>query len=86
MHACAAIITTYFPNGTANDRGDNPLYGIPNNSLDRNSSVKQSNTMRSDTAEFENTLYASIQSAEVCNPDYGDIDLKKIPYHKNITQ
>ncbi len=30
--------------------------------------------MRSDIAEFENTLYASVQSAEVNNPDDEDID------------
>ena len=58
--------------------GNNQVYGIPDNSLEQTTSTNLTNTstMRSDIAEFENTLYASVQSAEVNNPDDEDIDLK----------
>ena len=71
-----AINTTYFPNGEMH--GDNQVYGIPNNSLEQTTSTNLTNTgtMRSDIAEFENTLYDSVQLAEVNNPDDEDIDLK----------
>ena len=71
-----AINTTYFPNGEM--RGDNQVYAIPNNSLEQTTSTNLTNTgtMRSDIAEFENTLYDSVQLAEVNNPNDEDIDLK----------
>ncbi len=70
-----AINATTF-NGEMN--GNNQVYGIPDNSLEQTTSTNLTNTstMRSDIAEFENTLYASVQSAEVNNPDDEDIDLK----------
>ncbi len=83
-----AIIATYFPNGEMH--GDSQAYGIPNNSLERTTPTKLTNTgtMRSDMAdhEIENTLYTSVQSAEINNPDYGGIDLTRISQFKNMSQ
>ncbi len=83
-----AIVATYFPNGEIH--GDNPAYGIPDNTLERTTSTKLANTstMRSTMTdhEFENTLYTSVQSAEINNPDYGGagFDLTRISdYKKN---
>ncbi len=57
--------------------GDNPVYGIPENRTNR------TNTITSETAEFDNPLYGSQESlndAELVNPIYGDADFEDIPY------
>ncbi len=66
----SVIIATHFSNGWIHE--DNEAYSIPNNSLERTTSTKLTNTMRS---EFENT---NLQSTEVNNTDYEEIDLTRI--------
>ncbi len=54
--------------------GDNPVYGIPEN---------RTNTITSETAEFDNPIYGSRESfndAELVNPIYGDSDFEYVPY------
>ncbi len=54
--------------------GDNPVYGIPEN---------RTNTITSETAEFDNPIYGSLESlndAELVNPIYGDADFEDVPY------
>ena len=53
--------------------GDNPVYGIPEN---------RTNTITSETAEFDNPIYGSLESlndAELVNPIYGDADFDDVP-------
>ncbi len=54
--------------------GDNPVYGIPEN---------RTNSITSETAEFDNPIYGSLESlndAELVNPIYGDADFEDVPY------
>ncbi|XP_064389499.1 delta-like protein A [Halichondria panicea] len=53
--------------------GDNPVYGIPEN---------RTNTITSETAEFDNPIYGSRESfndVELVNPIYGDADFEDVP-------
>ncbi len=53
--------------------GDNPVYGIPEN---------RTNTITSETAEFDNPIYGSLESlndAELVNPIYRDADFEDVP-------
>ncbi len=53
------------------------MYGIPENRTNR------TNTITSETAEFDNPIYGSQESlndAELVNPIYGDADFEDIPY------
>ncbi|XP_064402061.1 protein crumbs-like isoform X2 [Halichondria panicea] len=57
--------------------GDNPVYGIPENRTNR------TNTITSETAEFDNPIYGSqelLNDAEFVNPIYGDADFEDVPY------
>ena len=57
--------------------GDNPVYGIPENRTNR------TNTITSETAEFDNPIYGSQESlndAEFVNPIYGDADFEDVSY------
>ena len=53
--------------------GDNPVYGIPEN---------RTNTITSETAEFDNPIYGSRESlndVELVNPIYEDADFEDVP-------
>ncbi|XP_064402109.1 delta-like protein 1 isoform X2 [Halichondria panicea] len=58
-------------------QGDNPVHGIPKSRTNR------TNTITSETAEFDNPIYGSQESlndAEFVNAIYGDADFEDIPY------
>ncbi len=79
LRHCKSIFTVLFSTGDTISYipGDNPVYGITENRTNR------TNSITSETAEFDNPIYGSqgsLNDAELINPIYGDADFEDVLY------